>query len=182
MMAARIARTAVLPVLAMAVTVAVLISAHVGPSPASPAAAQSTPADPTWQTALEAMDRALDARDISAAEVAWRDAYVHAFRSRQWDALFAVGTGALRIGDHVAVQQPYRARARQLWLSALFRARQQRAVDGAIATAEAFAALGDVEAVKQALHIADQVAALDASGDAARRVASVRGRLRPGAA
>lgn len=175
MMATTIARTAPLSLLAVAVLFFAMTSARVGDAPQ--VVADQKPAPPAWQTALQTMDRALVARDISAAEFAWRDAYGHAIGSRQWDALVAVGEGALRIGDHVATRQPYRERAREVWLRALFRARHQRALDGVLTTAEAFGSLRDTDVVIQALHIADALAAHDASGDAQRRVVVVRTRL-----
>jgi hypothetical protein len=46
-----------------------------------------------------------------------------------------------------------------------------------LTVAEAFGSLGDTNVVVQALHIADALAAHDASGDAQRRVVAVRTRL-----
>jgi hypothetical protein len=177
MMATTIARTAPLSLLAVAVLLFAMTSARVGDAPARQVVADQKPAPPAWQTALQTMDRALVARDISAAEIAWHHAHGLAIHSRQWNALLAVGEAALRIGEHVAVRQPYRARAREAWLSALLRAREQRALDGVLAVAEAFGSLGDTNVVVQALHIADALAAHDASGDAQRRVVVVRTRL-----
>ena len=176
-MATTIARTAPLSLLAVAVLLFAMTSARVGDAPARQVVADQKPAPPAWQTALQAMDRALVAGDISAAEIAWHHAHGLAIHSRQWNALLAAGEAALRIGEHVVVRQPYRARAREAWLSALLRAREQRALDGVLAVAEAFGSLGDTTVVVQALRIADALAAHDASGDAQRRVAVVRTRL-----
>src|SRR5215470_11407898 len=132
------------------------------------AAAEAVGAEtrPAWQTALETMDRALAADDISGAEMAWRNAYGLAIRSRQWEALLAAGDGSLRIADHVLVKQPFRARA-------------QRSVDGVLQVAEGFGRLGDAEGLTQVLRIADGLAAADPSGEAQRRVLDVRNRLIP---
>jgi hypothetical protein len=147
-------------------------------TPLSPrAVAETVEADtsPAWQSALDTMDRALAAGDIGGAEMAWRHACRLAIRSRQWQALLAAGDGSLRIGDRVQLGQPYRARARAVWRDALFRARAQHSIEGALRVADAFARLGDT----QALGIADDVAAADASGAARRRVLEVRQRLTP---
>ena len=136
-------------------------------------------ASPTWETALDSMDRAVAAGDTSGAERAWRNAYRLALHSRQWQALLAVGEDSLRISDHVLVKQPYRARAREAWRDALFRAGAQHSVEGLLRVAEAFARLGDTHVVTQALRIADGVAAADASGTARRRVLEARQRLTP---
>ena len=43
------------------------------------------------QTSLKTMGRALAIGDVRAAESAWRDAYGHAIRTRQWESPLAVG-------------------------------------------------------------------------------------------
>jgi hypothetical protein len=150
-------------------------------SVASHAAAETVGVEtrPAWQIALDTMDRALAAGDISGAEMAWRNAYGLAIRSRQWEALLAAGDGSLRIADHVLVKKPYRARAADAWRGALFRARAQRSVDGVLRVAEGFGRLGDAEGLTQVLRIADGLAADDPSGEAQRRVLEVRNRLIP---
>ena len=146
---------------------------------ASRAAAETVGAEtrPAWQMALDTMDRALAAGDISGAEMAWHNAYGLAIRSRQWPALLAAGDGSLRFADHVLVKQPERARAGEAWQSALFLARKQHSVDGVLGVADAFARLGDEVGLIQALHIADGLAAADPSGEARRRVLEARQRL-----
>jgi hypothetical protein len=143
----------------------------------APRAAGGAETRPAWQMALDTMDRALAAGDISGAEMAWRNAYGLAIRSRQWQALLAAGDGSLRIGDHVLVKQPERARAGEAWRSALFLARKEHSVDGVLGAAEAFARLGDEVGLTQALHIADGLAAADPSGEARTRVLEARQRL-----
>ena len=175
-MTTTIARSAPLVVLAVGVLFLALTSARVGPA-APQVVAEPQIGPPTWQRVLDAMDRSLLREDISAAEIAWHAARGHAIESRQWDAFLAVGAGALRIGDHTVVREPYRARAREAWLSALLRARQQGALDGVLSVAEAFGSLGDRDAVVHALQIADSLAARDGHGDAHSRVIVVRQRL-----
>jgi hypothetical protein len=144
------------------------------------AVAGEVPAPPAWQISLEGMVRALTARDITAAEIARRNAYSDAIRNRSWEAPLAAGEGSLRIGDHVVARQLYRARAREAWLSALFYARARRSVHGVLRVTEAFVTRGDTDVAAPTLTIADNLAAFDASGDARRNVLTVRNRLLPG--
>jgi hypothetical protein len=178
-----IARVAVIPLLAIAVTITAMSSRGAGPAlavrPAASAEMMLTP--PPWRISLETMDHALAGGDIRAAETAWRNAYGDAIRSRGWEALLAVGEGSLRIGDHVVFKQPFQSRARGAWLSALVHARERRSVHGVVTVAEAFATLGDTDVVARALSIADDLAAFDTSGNARRHVLSVRKRLLSGA-
>jgi len=143
------------------------------------AAAEAVGAEtrPAWQMALDTMDRALAAGDISGAEMAWRNAYGLAIRSRQWQALLATGDGSLRIADHILVKQPERARAAEAFRSALFLARTQHSVDGVLRVAEGFARLGDEVGLIQALRIAEGLVAADQSGEARRRVLEAKQRL-----
>jgi hypothetical protein len=113
---------------------------------------------PPWTAPLQRVEQALTGRNISAAEVAWHEAYGAALRSRhRWDGLIEVGEAYLRIGEVANGRQAARATARRLYLSALVRARQQGSLDGILRTAAAFSALGDREGVTQCLHVADQV-------------------------
>ena len=167
-------------IVAMGTAVAIVPASRTSQTSVVPSsAAETVGADtrPAWQIALETMDRALAAGDISGAEMAWRNAYGLAILSRQWPALLAAGDGALRIGDRVLVKRPYRARAADAWRTALFLARAQQSVDGVLQVAEDFARLGDTEGVVQVLHIADGLAATDASSEAQRRVLGARQRL-----
>jgi len=148
-------------------------------STAAEALAEET--SPGWETSVDAIDQALATCNISGAEIAWRNGYGAAIRSRQWEGLLALGEASLRIADCVHLRQPYRARAREVWRDALFRARKQRSVDGVLKITEAFATLGDTDAVIQALRIADRLAADDATGDARRRVAATREHVLPAA-
>src|SRR5438445_11856052 len=79
---------------------------------------------------------------VASAELSWPDAYRAALGSRRWDAMVEVGDAALRIGEATGDREVAAARARRCYLEALFRARDQRSVDGVPRVAEAFAALG----------------------------------------
>jgi hypothetical protein len=166
----------------MATALAIASAPRTSPTSVAPLAVAEADPRPAWQIALDAMDRSLAAGDISGAEMAWRNAYGLAIRSRQWQAFLAAGDGSLRTSDHVLVKQPYRARAREAWRAALFLARAQHSVDGVLRAAEAFARLGDTEALAQALRIADSLARADVTGEAHRHVLEVRRRLTPATA
>jgi hypothetical protein len=103
----------------------------------------------TLPARLGAIDDAIGRKDVSQAVIEWRDAYGVALRSRQWDAMTAVGDAAVRI-DGIARQPSgyptgFRAEARQAYLRALVDARAARSREGIERVAEAFAALGDAE-------------------------------------
>jgi hypothetical protein len=168
-------------IVAMGTTLAMVTAPRTSRMLASPPAAAETETRPAWQIALDAMDHALAAGDISGAEMAWRNAYGFAIRSRQWQALVAAGDGSLRCGERLPVKRPYRAQAAEAWRAALFLARAQHSVDGVLSVAEGFGRLGDGEGLSQVLRIADGLAAADPSGEARRRVLEVRSRLTPGA-
>jgi hypothetical protein len=112
----------------------------------------------TWERQVEVVNAALARRDIGAAERAWRDAHNLALRTRAWLPLADVGGAALRIGTVVGHRDPYRMRARELYLAALSRARADRSVEGVLHVADLFEALGDQEVVRQCLIIAEGLA------------------------
>ena len=107
-----------------------------------------------WAAHLATVDAALAAGDVPAARSAWHEAYGAALRSRRWEGFADAGDAYLRIGH--ASSAPARAvpRARDLYLSALFRARDAGSLDGVLRIANAFAALGDHDVTVQALRMA----------------------------
>ena len=107
---------------------------------------------------LSAVDAAIADRDRSRAVYTWGDAYGVALRSRDWEALVAVGDAALRIDALTDQPTALRAEARQAYLLALFRARDAGAPEGVTRVAEAFAALGDTEMAARARSIRVKVA------------------------
>jgi hypothetical protein len=133
----------------------------------------------SWKSLLVSVDRAIDAKDISRAVRTWRDAYGAALGRREWEPMLAVGHAALRIGRASGAMVGFDAKARQCYLTALFRARRQGSSDGALLAAEAFADLGDLEVANQALRVAEELA--HRAGDdrqALARVAAIRARIR----
>jgi hypothetical protein len=132
---------------------------------------------PPWVVPLQRVETALASRNVSAAEAAWHEAHRAALGSRhRWDGLIEVGEAYLRIGEVAHGRQATQATARRLYLAALFRAREQGALDGVLRTADAFAVLGDRETVTQCLQVADQVAERTRDPQARARVEAFRSR------
>jgi hypothetical protein len=160
----------VLGVIPVAVT-----SRYISGSPAS--RSETAPAD-DWTSSMAAVDRALEARDLGLASWRWREGYGAALRSQRWEAMLAAGETALRIGRASRTMAGVEADARQCFLTALFRARAQRSLDGILLTAEAFGQLGDIAVAQGALRMADPLVV--ATSDGARawvRLAAVRDRV-----
>jgi len=136
--------------IALAVLVLAAGAAHImaTTSPSSPAAVAPTPraADArraSWSDHLTIVDDALAIPDVSAAVIAWYDAYGAALATRRWEPMVHVGDAFMQIGAVAGSRDGARANARQAYLVALMRAQRERSVDGALQVAEAFAALGD---------------------------------------
>lgn len=123
-----------------------------------------------WATHIRAVDAALGQGAISAAVMAWHDAYGAALGSRRWEGMVAVGDVALRIGQASGSRKASEAQARRVYLTALFRARNQGSLDGVLRVGEAFAALGDRQVAEQALVIATRLAARSNDREALGRV------------
>ncbi len=130
-----------------------------------------------WTTHLRAVDDALARRDLAGATRAWNQAYQAAVASWRWDGMLEVGSASLRIAELSGAHQVAAATARNSYLAALFRARQQDSVDGVLRAAEAFAALGDRDVVEQSLQLARALAAETRDPQAAARVRAFAARL-----
>lgn len=126
--------------------------------PAESGAMKPSACDASWAPYLESVDAALSRGDVSAAEQAWHRAYLEALGSRCWKGFVAVGDAYLKIGNVAKGRRAAEAQARRLYLSALFRARNDRSVAGMLQVAEAFDALGDREVVEQVLAMAERLA------------------------
>lgn len=112
----------------------------------------------SWTDHVAVIDDALAQQDVSAAVSAWHDAYGAALATRQWEPMLRVGDAFLRIGGAAKSLGGARANARQAYLVALMRAQRERSVDGALQTAEAFAALGDRTAAAACAQVAKGIA------------------------
>ena len=136
----------------------------------------SDPAAP-WIVHVRQVDEALAKRDLRAAERAWQDAYTAALGSRRWEGMLEAGDAARRIGQATNAQKAGDARARQAYLTALFRARTAASLDGVLRAAEAFSALGDREVVAQCIRIAERLAAERRDAQARDQVLALSQRL-----
>jgi hypothetical protein len=130
-----------------------------------------------WVAHLQRMDEALARGDVNAAVRARHDAYSAALASRRWEAMVAVGDASLRLAQLPEAHAAMVAEAGRAYLSALFRARHQRSLDGVLHVAEAFAALGDCDAAKQALVMAGTMTAGTQQAEIAERMRAIRERL-----
>lgn len=130
-----------------------------------------------WTAHLQKMDDALIKDNVSAAVRAWREAHAAALGSQRWKSMVEVGDAYLRIGEAVEFRRAFVPKAREIYMAALSRARQQGALDGVLRTAEAFVALGDREVVEQCVRIAEDLAARARDAQARARVNAVAQRL-----
>ena len=114
--------------------------------------------------------------DLTRAVMLWREEYAAELRSRHWEGLVAVADVYRRLGDLDGFRRASEVKARETYLAALFRARQDASLDGVLRVAEAFADLGDAEVVQRCLDIARAVAAQarDARGEDRVRVFAER--------
>jgi hypothetical protein len=131
-----------------------------------------------WTTPLDEVDAALARGDVTAAVAAWRQAHAAAMRSGQWESMIAVGDASRRLARDGGAQEGV-TRARQAYLTALFRARRDRSVEGSLRAAVAFGELGDRHVLAQALRIAEQQAGRDPLSRARVRAVAERWMVAP---
>jgi len=110
-------------------------------------------------SSLKVLDDALAQGRIDVAVRSWDAAYRAAFASRQWKGMADVGDAALMISASSETRSAWRARARQSYLMALYRARATGSVDGILRVGTAFHALGDRDVAAMCLRTAEDVAA-----------------------
>jgi hypothetical protein len=132
---------------------------------------------PLWMIHIGHVENALAKRDVGDAERHWHDAYGGALGSRHWEGMIEVGDAARRIGKISGSRATAEARARWAYLAALFRARQEKSLDGVLRTAEAFSSLGDREVVTQCLRTAERLASQARDPHANERVRALAERL-----
>ena len=107
-----------------------------------------------WTVHLATVDATLAVGDVPGALSAWHEAYGAALGSRRWEGFADAGDAYLRIGRASSAPASAVPRARDLYLSALFRARDAGSLDGVLRIAAAFATLGDHDVTAQALRMA----------------------------
>jgi hypothetical protein len=108
---------------------------------------------------LAAIDTALAAGDVAAALHAWQEAYGGTLGSPRWEGVADAGDAYLRIARASGSPAGDIARARELYLSALFQASGAGSLDGVLRLALAFIDLGDDEIVTHSLRMARRLAA-----------------------
>jgi hypothetical protein len=115
---------------------------------------------------------------VSRAVRSWHDAYVAVQPVRSWEGFIEVGDAYRRIGDVARTRATSAPKARELYLTAFFRARRAGSLDGMLRAAESFAALGDRDVAEQCLHAAERLAAeAPRESDIRVRVAMARRRI-----
>ncbi len=127
-----------------------------------------------WVEAIRAVDEALAAGNVSAAGRAWSEAYSAAQRSRGWEGFLAAGDAHVRIHQATGRGKASAAGARESYLAALWRARQEGSLEGVLQAAEAFDSLGDATVAAEALRIAEAVAGRNPGAAVLARIAALR--------
>ena len=114
-----------------------------------------------WVVHIRAADDALARKDVKTAVAAWDEAHLAAGGSWRWEGLIEVGDAYLRIGEATGYRAAAEATARRVYFAALYRACRKDSFHGVLRAAEAFADLGDQQAVEECLGVADIMAADD---------------------
>jgi hypothetical protein len=131
-------------------------------------------------THLRAIDVALGEGDVPGALRAWNAAYGLALGSRRWETFAEAGDAYLRITRASGSPAGGISRARDLYLSALFRASGAGSLDGVLRIAAAFTELGDDEVVAHSLRIARRLAGASAQPELRERLSDLESRTQPG--
>jgi hypothetical protein len=127
-----------------------------------------------WTTPLERVDGALARKQYSAAVRAWQEAHAAALAAPGWEGLVAAGQAYRRIGEATGFRKSADAKARDLYMTALTRARREPSVPGVLRVAEAFHSLGDRDVALQCARIAERLALRDPEAQADVRAAIAR--------
>lgn len=135
--------------------------------------AQGDMAEP-WGASIQKVDAALARGEYGSALRAANDAYAAALAERRWEGIVAAGDAYRRMGERTGLRRTLEAKAREAYVAALTRARQESAVDGVLVVAEAFLTLGDGEMAAQCVRIAGRLAGRDPEAQASIRAFSAR--------
>jgi hypothetical protein len=164
-------------VIVVAIFAVIVVAVGIRRAPGVPSPRTADAGVEEWESYLVAVDRAVEANDIGLASRLWRNAYGAALESRRWKPMLATGQAALRVGHAGRTMGGFDAQARQCYLAALFRARDQHSIDGVLLVAEAFAQLGDIEAARGAVRMADRLAQLTREAPRPERLTVLRSRM-----
>lgn len=125
--------------------------------PRSVQSAASAVATTPWTPHITAVNGALAAGDLTAAAAASAEAYRVALASRRWEGLVEAADAHLRVAEAAGARQAGAPRARELYLAALFRARDAQSLEGVVRVAQSFENLGDREAAGHAMRVAQRM-------------------------
>ncbi len=125
---------------------------------------------PMWWPYVDAVEEKLADHDVPGALSAWREAHAAALATHGWEGMLEVGRAYLRIGDAVEFRRAFVPRAREHYLGALLRAREIGSLDGVLSAGEAFATLGDLGVVRQAVGIAASIMSRNSDARAVERL------------
>lgn len=157
----------------MVSTVAVVLLVLGLKAPASIVPETVAPAQ-DWRRPLAVASAALAAGDVGGATAPWREARRRALAAHAWEGLLEVGAAYRRLGDAGGFAHEATATARELFLAAMFRARNQRSLEGVLRAADAFAGLGDRDVVAVALRVAENLVGADEAAGARVQAAARR--------
>lgn len=141
-----------------AASMIVLMALAIAVSDAIAGHAVSAKAEMDWKAQLAKVDEAAGKNEVALAVLRWAEAYAAALRTRHWEGLVAVADVYRRIGELGGFREAAEAKAREIYLAALFRAGQEASLDGVLSVAEAFADLGDADVVERCLKVARPLA------------------------
>ena len=116
-----------------------------------------SPSRVPWAHHLDTMDQALASGDAAGALKAWHEAYGAALGSRRWEGFADAGDAYLRLAQASGAPASGLPRVRELYLSALFRAKDAGSREGVLRAADAFTAIGDHDVARHAMKMARRI-------------------------
>ena len=125
---------------------------------------------------LTPVDSALAVGDVPGALRAWQEVYGPALAGRRWEGFAEAGDAYLRIARASGSPVGGISRARDLYLSALFRASGAGSLDGVLRLASAFVELGDDEVATHSLRMARRLAGTNPNPDVRARLDTLQSR------
>ena len=133
-------------------------------------------AERAWDPYIAQMSAALERHEQRAATRAWYDARAMALAQGRAEGLLDVADAYRRLAGATGVPDGGASVARELYLSALFRARSERSLAAVVRATEGFESLGDAAVVVHGLRVARGVAAADPDSAAQERLQALAAR------
>ena len=112
---------------------------------------------PAWTQRIALVDAALERSDLSRANYEWREAYGAALRSGRSEGLLAVGDRAVRIAALGGGSSDFLTEAKNVYVHAALRARDEGSRNTVLGIADAFDRLGDTQRADQVRRIAENL-------------------------